>query len=116
MPGPEPRPDRPITYFNRIEGFGGRIEVPHVGIHVGSISHWRLTRRGDDGRDADLFDLHASLSFVNRAIWEDESYEKVVIVKRPRGEFIVERQDPEMRVSVNVKMLIMEGVRFWPQP
>jgi hypothetical protein len=108
---PVPRPDRPTTFFARVEGFGGSIEVPHVGIHVGTITNWRVARRGDDGADAALFDLYASLSYVNRTLWEDAEYEKIVIVKRRMGalKYRVE-QEPDHKVTLTPRMLIMEAV------
>lgn len=113
----DPRPDRPITFFNSIEGDRGTIEVPHVGIHVGTIRHWRVARRGDDGRDAALFDLYASLSYVNQHIWEDAEYEKVVIVQRRGGAIRYQAvQEPGYATRINARMLIMEGITLCQQP
>lgn len=97
--------------FGRIEGVGGGIDVPFIGIHVATITQWRLVRRGDDGRDAALFNLHAALSFVNRAIWEDPEYEKEVIVQlgRTRIRYRID-QSEGFKTALTGKSLTMEGV------
>jgi hypothetical protein len=105
------------TFWKNISGVGGGIEVPYIGIHVGTIGSWSLKRRGDDGADAALFDLHASLSFVNHAIWADSEYEKEVILELGRGRprYKVEQGEP-FRPVLNGRMLVMEGVTLCQLP
>lgn len=99
------------TLFGRIEGFGGGVEVPYIGIHVATIAKWRLTRRGEDGQDAALFNLHAALSFVNRAIWEDPDYEKEVIVELGRGRMRYRIEQVEGHATMlTATALTMDGV------
>lgn len=102
------------TFWRNISGVGGGIKVPYVGIHVGTIGSWQLKRRGDEGRDAALFNLRASLSFVNEAIWADDEYEKeVIVVLGGRKKFKIV-QEPDFHPVLNGRTLIMEGVTLWP--
>jgi hypothetical protein len=105
------------TFFKNISGVGGGIEVPFIGIHVATVAGWQLKRRGDEGPDAALFDLHASLSFVNQAIWADKDYEKEVILELGRGrpKYKVE-QGPGFKTALNGRMLVMEGVTLCQLP
>lgn len=105
------------TFWKNISGVGGGIEVPFIGIHVGTIGAWSLKRRGDEGRDAALFDLHASLLFVNQAIWSDPEFEKEVILDLGRGRprYKIE-QEPEFKTVLSGKMLTMEGVTLCQFP
>jgi hypothetical protein len=112
IPADAPTPDRPKTFFGGIEGKGGSIEVPHVGIHVGTINFWYVARRGDDGRDADLFDLHASLSFVNRAIFDDPDFEKVVLVHRRNGRVYRVEQRLDLEPEITNTSLKMKGIKL----
>jgi hypothetical protein len=102
---------QPTLLFGRIEGIGGGIVVPFIGIHVATITQWRLVQRGADGRDAGLYNLHAALSFVNRAIWDDPEYEKEVTVElgRNRMRFRIEQAEG-FATQLTGKSLTMEGV------
>lgn len=102
--------------FGRIEGIGGGIIVPFIGIHVATITNWRLVQRGADGRDAALYNLHAALSFVNRAIWDDPEYEKEVIVNLGRNNprrYRIEQAEG-FATQLTGKSLTMEGVTPCP--
>lgn len=101
-------------FYKRLEGPNGRIEVPHLGLLIGRIAHWTLTRRADTGADADFFDLHAHLAMVNPALFNDPEYEYEVIVQFGKGvggrsHRIV--QEPGQRTALEGRSLVMERVK-----
>lgn len=102
------------SWLNRLEGHGGSIDVPDIGIHVGDIRQWTSKRRGDEGPDSGVHDLRAVLSFVNHPIWGDADWIKRVTVYlgRPgRGGRILEVQTSEATSSrIEGQVLTMEGV------
>ena len=88
----------------------GVVDVPFLGAKVGEFANWTLTRRGDEGRDADLYDLRAAFSFVVEALWEDPDYEKrIVISLNPRKHFRLEQAQGYATVRQG-KSLVIEGV------
>jgi hypothetical protein len=65
------------------------------------------------GPDSNFFRLHANLEFVSKALFEDPSFEKRVIVQLGRGRagrshYLV--QEPGRRTALEGRSLIMEGV------
>lgn len=88
----------------------GSVEIPFLGAKVGELSTWTLQRRGDQGRDADLYDLHAVFSFVSDALWNDDEYGKVIFLNlTPTKQYRVEK-DPESRTVREGRTLLIEGV------
>jgi hypothetical protein len=88
----------------------GIVDVPFLGAKVGEFSSWTLTRRGDTGRDADLYDLRAAFSFVVEALWEDPDYDKRVVVNiNPRTQYRLV-QAPGFAMVRQGQSLLMEGV------
>lgn len=88
----------------------GTIEIPFLGAKVGEITSWTLQRRGDFGPDAGLYDLHAVLSFVSKALWEDEEYEKRIVLNvSPSKQYRVHKES-DMRMVLADRNLLIEGV------
>jgi hypothetical protein len=92
----------------------GTIEIPFLGAKVGELAQWTLQRRGDDGPDAGLYDLHASFSFLSEALWNDPEYKKVVTLSiNPTHHYRLEQADGYATVR-NGRGLVIEGVTIWP--
>ena len=88
----------------------GTVEIPFLGAKVAEIDKWTLQRRGDEGPDSGLYDLHAVFSFVSEALWNDEDYQKVILLNlSPHKQFKV-RHDSGMRTDLTERNLTMEGV------
>jgi len=88
----------------------GMIDIPFLGAKVGEIKTWTLQRRGDEGPDAGLYDLHAVLSFMSEALWNDDEYTKRVVVNiSPFRQYRLE-QIPGMRTVLTGRSLLIEGV------
>jgi hypothetical protein len=96
--------------FRRIEGRHGRIEVPFLGALIGDISNWTLTRRADRGSDSEYYDLHAVLSFVNPAMFNDPDYDKSVIIRGGKGQTYRVDQVPGQQTVLQGRVLTMERV------
>ncbi len=94
----------------------GIVDIPFLGAKVGEFSHWTLQRRGDEGPDAGLYDLHASFTFLSQALWDDEEYQKRILVNlNPFKQYRLD-QTPGMRTVLQGKSLLIEGVTLWPVP
>jgi hypothetical protein len=88
----------------------GTVEIPFLGAKVGEFTNWTLQRRGDQGPEAGLYDLHAVFSFVSDALWNDEDYEKSIFVNlNPSTQYRVEK-DPESRTVREGRTLLIEKV------
>lgn len=88
----------------------GIVEIPFLGAKVGELEKWVLQRRGDEDPEAGLYDLHAVFSFVSEALWNDEDYQKVVLLNlSPTKQFRVQH-DSGMGTDLTEKTLLMQGV------
>ena len=95
------------TFKNRPAGI---VDIPFLGAKVGEFDNWTLRRRGDEGADASLYDLHAVFSFLSKPLWDDDEYEKRIVVSlSPQRQFRLE-QVPGMRTVLQGKSLLIEGV------
>lgn len=95
----------------------GIIDIPFLGAKVGDIATWTLQRRGDTGQEAALYDLHASLSYLSKALWEAEEYPKRFILYLSLSKQYRLEQDPGMKTTLqSASSLLIEGVRICPEP
>jgi len=94
----------------------GLVEIPFLGAKVGELSSWNLQRRGDEGPEAGLYDLHAVFSFVSEALWNDDEYQKAILLNlSPNKQFRVQ-QEPGWRTVLSERSLLMEGVTIHNVP
>lgn len=107
-----------MSFIKYLSGSEGRITVPHLGAVIGAMDGWTLTRRGESGPDAALYDLRASFSrFFNRSLYDDPDYEKKVVVVLQRGKEFEVKQAAGHKTSFNTLNgieLRMEGVTLAP--
>lgn len=76
----------PHGIFQRFNGQKGRVLIPALGAHIGTMNQWELRRRGgDDDPKSGTYDLRAVFSYINPHLWHDADYEKEVIVEMGRG-------------------------------
>ena len=71
----------------KLSGVDGTIRIEALGALIGTMGRWTLTRRGDDGPKAGLYDLRAVFSYVNPHLWDDADYEKTVVIKLGKQQF-----------------------------
>ena len=94
----------------------GIVEIPFLGAKVGELANWTLQRRGDQGPDAGLYDLHAVFSFVSEALWSDDEYQKQILLNlSPSKQFRVQH-DSGMRMVLSERSLLIEGVTIHDVP
>lgn len=99
--------------FGRIERLRGSIDIPRLGAPVAEIVSATLSRRSKEGPESDLYDLHATLSGVNAALFNDPEYEKRVIVRLGKQAWLLEPQEgPGQRTALAGRSLIMERVKL----
>jgi hypothetical protein len=85
----------------------GTVEVPFLGAKVGELQSWTLQRRGDQGPDAGLYDLHAVFSFLSDALWNDPEYDKVVLLNlNPYRQYRLETTTDSRTVREGRSLLI----------
>jgi hypothetical protein len=88
----------------------GVVDIEFLGGKVGDLASWTLTRRGEEGPDADLYDLRATFAYVAEALWDDPDYEKRIVLNlNPTKQYRLQQTDgfPTVR---NGRGLLMEGV------
>lgn len=98
--------------FQRISGREGEVRIESLGVLVGTFKSWTLSRRGDDGPRADLYDLHAVFSYVNPHLWGDNDYQKSIRLVVGDQEFTIEQEDGFDTVIDGRSSLRMQGVRL----
>ena len=88
----------------------GVVDIEFLGGKVGDIASWTLTRRGEEGPDADLYDLRAAFVYVAEALWDDPDYDKrVVLYLNPKKQYRLQQAEG-FRTVRNGRSLLMEGV------
>jgi hypothetical protein len=98
--------------FQRINGKVGEVRIETLGVLVGTFQSWALSRRGDDGPGADLYDLRAVFSYVNPHLWEDTDYIKTITIKIGRDTFRLEQEDGYATQLDGRRSVYMQGVRL----
>jgi hypothetical protein len=98
--------------FQHLTGKTGEIRIEALGVLVGTMSDWTLTRRGDDVPGAGLYDLYAVFSYVNPALWDDGDYSKRITVKIGKEIFGIEQEDGFETTLDERKSLRMQGVKL----
>jgi hypothetical protein len=88
----------------------GLVEIPFLGAKVGELSSWNLQRRGDQDPEASLYDLHAVFSFVSEALWNDDEYQKTILLNLSPSKQYRVLQESGMRTVLSERVLLMEGV------
>lgn len=91
----------------------GVVDVEFLGAKVGELDNWTLTRRGDIGPDAGLYDLRAVFSFVVDALWNDTEYAKRIVLyitNTPPKRRLIVHQQPGFPTTLVTRNLLMEGV------
>lgn len=104
----------PHGIFQRFSGVKGRVTIPALGAHIGTMAQWDLRRRGgDDDPKSGTYDLRAVFQYINPHLWNDPDYEKYVVVEMGRGvqriQLRVNAADAEETV-LRGQTLLMKGV------
>lgn len=106
----------PHGIFQRLSGVKGRVTIPALGAHIGTMSQWELRRRGgDDDPKEGTYDLRAVFAYLNPHLFNDADYAKDVVVEFGRGsqrlQLRVQMVDAEETV-LRDRTLLMKGVKI----
>ena len=69
------------SMFKRIEGRHGKVRVPSIGLDVGLMEYWSLTRREDTPSGDEAWDLRAVFSYINKFTWEKPGLDRWITVQ-----------------------------------
>jgi hypothetical protein len=98
--------------FKRISGVRGQITVPDLGVTIGVMEEWQLSRRGVDS-GTHRYDLRAVFSFINPLLFNDSDYTKEAKLVLGRSkEFRAQLADAEETVLTG-RVLLARGVKLY---
>lgn len=104
------------SIFKRIEGRRGNVAVPTIGLEIGSMDYWALTRREDTPSGVEEWDLRAAFSYVNAFAFEKRADKQIFIwlgdPKRGGKQFRLDATTG--RTVLDGKSLLMEKVKLCP--
>ena len=93
----------------------GKVDVPAVGLLIGEIGSWDLTRReGEVSPDKGPYVLRASFLHVSEWLFNDESLAKRIVIEIGRGKQYRLEADDDARTVLDGRSLLIEGVKLCP--
>jgi hypothetical protein len=104
------------SVFKRIEGKHGKVSVPSVGLEIGTMDYWLLTRRADTPSGVEEWDLRAAFSYINRFAFEKRA-DRVVYIwlgDPRRGGKQFRFEETGGRTALDGQNLLMERVKLCP--
>jgi len=93
-------------------GRTGRVEIPELGSSIGEVVNWTARRRAEKGPEAELDDLNIVFGWIQRELYDDPEYEKVIVLRMNRHNAFRVEQDPGGRAEFVGKYLNLEKVRL----
>lgn len=104
------------SVFRRIEGKHGKVAVPSIGLEIGQMEYWLLTRREDTPSGSEEWDLRAAFSYINAFAFEKRA-DRVVSIwlgdpRRGGEQFRLEVATG--RTVLDGRSLLMERVKLCP--
>ena len=68
------------VFFKSLTGQNGSVDVPAIGLNVGTIVHWNLTRREETPPELGEWTLRAAFSYINPTAWKEPSLQKRITI------------------------------------
>jgi len=96
--------------FKRLWGKYGKIDVPSVGLLIGEMTSWDLTRREETPPDHGVYVLRASFSYLSEWMFNDPALKHRIIIEIGRGKHYRLEADADARTVLDVRSLMIEGV------
>lgn len=103
------------SIFNHMEGRHGNVDAPSIGLNIGLMEYWSLTRREDTPSGVEVWDLHAVFSYVNKFAFERPGINRVVTVwlgNPRRGGKQFRLEETGGRTDLDGRSLLMEKVKL----
>jgi hypothetical protein len=100
--------------FKQITGIYGSVTIPAVGLNIGTMGSWTLTRREETPPELGEWDLHAEFSYINEFAWSAEGYAKeiTVVLGHPKKGTQYRLELTDGRTVLDGRSLLIEGVRL----
>jgi hypothetical protein len=103
------------SIFSRWEGRHGDVDVPSIGLKIGMMEYWSLTRREDTPSGVEEWDLRAVFSYVNQFAFERKGLNRVITIwlgnpRRDGKQFRLEETGG--RTDLDGRSLLIERVKL----
>lgn len=101
--------------WKRWEGKYGKVAVPSIGLEIGLMDYWMLTRREDTPSASEAWDLRAIFSYINQFAWEKRQADRWVQVSLgdpKRGARQYRLEETGGRTVLDGRSLLMERVKL----
>lgn len=103
------------SVFKRIEGRHGKIAVPTIGLEIGQMEYWMLTRREDTPSESEAWDFRAVFSYVNKFSFDKRKEDRQVQISLgdpKRGGKQYRLEELGGRTVLDGQSLLMERVKL----
>lgn len=97
-------------YSTQGNGFKGKVDVPAVGLLIGEMSSWELTRREEVEPGKGIYDLRASFESIAEWMFNDPSLPRRIVIEIGRGQQYRLEADDDARTVLDGRSLLIEGV------
>jgi hypothetical protein len=104
-----------VGIFQRWEGRYGDVDAPSIGLKIGLIEYWSLSRREDTPSGVEEWDLRAVFSYVNQFAFERPGINRVVTIwlGNPRhGGKQFRLEETGGRTDLDGRSLLIERVKL----
>jgi hypothetical protein len=100
--------------FKQITGIYGSVTIPAVGLNIGTMGSWTLTRREETPPGFGEWDLRAVFSYINEFAWKAEGYNKEikVVLGHPKKGKQYRLELTDGRTVLDGRSLLIEGVHL----
>jgi len=105
------------SIFKRIEGRFGKVAVPSIGLEIGTMEYWSLTRREDTPSGVEEWDLRAVFSYINKFAFEKPGLAREVYIwlgDPKRGGTQFRLKETTGRTVLSGQSLLIERATLWP--
>lgn len=97
-----------------MDGFSGSVVIPSIGLTIGTMASWTLTRREETLPELGVWDLRVSFSYVNEHAWNSNKWEKKVelVLGHPKRGKKIQVSPTVGRTVLSGTTLFMDGVNI----
>lgn len=103
--------------FKRVSGVIGDVTVPSIGLTVGTMQWWELTRREELPPGSGEWTLRVVFSYINKFAWEKPDLTKrisITLGNPKKGGKQYRLESTGVRTVLDGRSLLIEGVKLWP--
>jgi hypothetical protein len=103
------------SIFKRWEGRHGTVRVPAIGLEIGKMEYWLITRREDTPSGVEEWDLRAAFSYINEFAFSKRAHDRVILITLgdpKRGGKQYRLQEGNGRTVLDARNLLIERVQL----